>query len=938
MKNLIDHGLLVGMITVICFIPFQNVALAHRDPSTTPQIDVQLRLDSLNVRDSFLLTEVDGWEFLLSVEISQAGHLEGLTRGVIFLDNQHNRKINISQWMYAHYECSPRSPLTARYELTEVDNENSFQLIAGAIGSVGGIYSAFYIAAASPVLGAVGAVAGASLFLMSLDGDDEEGIIISEGSGQSNTHYDVVDHIRELSVARPTFSPPCGDSPTTCTRVANSIEQVPTRQRGNRSEIPKGYRELNSAWSGAASIVAESGIPDPPSPAEVESNRQTFRDAIVTTVDSLALVLVESLVDSGAVYPLAQVELAEARALWAAGNRAGATEAYARTACLAWDEFVGGVEPAGLWCLDEELPQDCFPADGTLNPGAPGRIDAARLHKFEGGNPAGEAGDTLSVHGGWEDSEVYVEFAVAPGPFVNQPLLTLWLSTHQFNGVRNGLSWYSARMDTAEVGGSVQPYVWMATYHESDPNFIGSDTTLDPFDPSDSGSHLANDIFPDDLLTPGSRLCFFYKAQPTSTPGSWSVYPDTTGGRYVEMEVLPSSMAADSTWNCLLYVNHTGSTSDASAFESALVSALPGVSENFEHRRWDRWDVRAAALQQTGFARPPGEVRGASFQQLSAYSEILWHSGSDAVNPMAELDADLLITWLAYSASLGSRELYLAGDGLASWLDSAPPESRSRELLNSYCGAQFRCENIQCTECPVAGSPEETADCLALVPAAAGHVSLPYRSLVQYASGNGPPQLKSFDVLEVNPAVATARGDEYYVGPTKGPITYSSVTNHVVVDGDWKTVLDGFSPVARRGEVACGAGDLAAARIAEIVEWFDNGQSLCEANANLGSADLAPPPRGLQRLHVGFHPNPLLRRGRGHFLISHAQAANVEIKIFDLSGRLIRQLDVSPTTGSSASVSWDGSDERGRSVPSGVYLVRVTSGQESATTRLVVYQ
>ena len=37
---------------------------------------------------------------------------------------------------------------------------------------------------------------------------------------------------------------------------------------------------------------------------------------------------------------------------------------------------------------------------------------------------------------------------------------------------------------------------------------------------------------------------------------NWALDPDTTGGNYREVEILPSSLAADTTWNCVLYVDH----------------------------------------------------------------------------------------------------------------------------------------------------------------------------------------------------------------------------------------------------------------------------------------------------------------------------------------------------------------------------------------------
>jgi hypothetical protein len=67
-----------------------------------------------------------------------------------------------------------------------------------------------------------------------------------------------------------------------------------------------------------------------------------------------------------------------------------------------------------------------------------------------------------------------------------------------------------------------------------------------------------------------------------------------------------------------------------------------------------------------------------------------------------------------------------------------------------------------------------------------------------------------------------------------------------------------------------------------------------------------------------------------------AGAGHVEIKVYDVAGRLIRDLcgrDIEP---GSHSVTWDGRDGSGRQVSSGVYFCRMKAGIYSATTRLVL--
>lgn len=81
-------------------------------------------------------------------------------------------------------------------------------------------------------------------------------------------------------------------------------------------------------------------------------------------------------------------------------------------------------------------------------------------------------------------------------------------------------------------------------------------------------------------------------------------------------------------------------------------------------------------------------------------------------------------------------------------------------------------------------------------------------------------------------------------------------------------------------------------------------------------------------------PNPHM--GSARIRLEGASAPGVTsatLEIFDLEGRRVRHLDDDPARG----WSWDGRDERGRSVPSGVYLFRLTTaaGTSSAKSLLI---
>lgn len=79
-----------------------------------------------------------------------------------------------------------------------------------------------------------------------------------------------------------------------------------------------------------------------------------------------------------------------------------------------------------------------------------------------------------------------------------------------------------------------------------------------------------------------------------------------------------------------------------------------------------------------------------------------------------------------------------------------------------------------------------------------------------------------------------------------------------------------------------------------------------------------------------FNPTTTLR-------FELARDANVNLSIFDLSGRLVRRvLTTQPLLAGEYEQRWNGRDDAGRAVSSGVYLVRLQTGADFKTQRMVL--
>jgi len=97
-------------------------------------------------------------------------------------------------------------------------------------------------------------------------------------------------------------------------------------------------------------------------------------------------------------------------------------------------------------------------------------------------------------------------------------------------------------------------------------------------------------------------------------------------------------------------------------------------------------------------------------------------------------------------------------------------------------------------------------------------------------------------------------------------------------------------------------------------------------------------PRGPGVVRVGNHPNPFNPETTITVALDAAAVAaggTVRLGIFDLRGRRVRDLGVRPA-GAWLEVRWDGTDDLGRSVASGRYLCRVSSGPRVAVRPMLL--
>ena len=82
-------------------------------------------------------------------------------------------------------------------------------------------------------------------------------------------------------------------------------------------------------------------------------------------------------------------------------------------------------------------------------------------------------------------------------------------------------------------------------------------------------------------------------------------------------------------------------------------------------------------------------------------------------------------------------------------------------------------------------------------------------------------------------------------------------------------------------------------------------------------------------------PNPFNPTTTIEFTVPEAATARLEV--FDAQGRLVRTLAVRTYAGPTRDrVVWDGADEHGKTVASGLYYYKLTAGKYQATRKMLL--
>jgi hypothetical protein len=387
-----------------------------------------------------------------------------------------------------------------------------------------------------------------------------------------------------------------------------------------------------------------------------------------------------------------------------------------------------------------------------------------------------------------------------------------------------------------------------------------------------------------------------------------------------DLDPTPTEIASSSQHNCVLYYNQMAfRRRSGDAHRTSFMYTLDRLGYR---GHYDVYDVQ-------GFGNTNNQLAGrANVSQASGYALIIEDDGrlTDFVVPDGlDLDGEKIDQaqwyrdWLSQglTGAAGIANLWLVGE-------NAAYEKRGNPLFSTDMG--------------LASIQDDQG--LAANPSVHGISSFTFTngnigSFIGdiFTLAGGCPALRAYDgAASTGTAVITHR---YVFGATTGLGAVIMNKNNTL---KWNTVWMGFpwfdirdafnaNPVS-----ATGAPDVRfAKKILDAVLPIGCVQALNPTDAGDPEAETVP---GVSALYANV-PNPFNPTTRIDFDL--ARDGHVRLRVFDVAGRLVRTLvDEDMHQGFRQSVTWNGLDENGLRVSSGVYLYRLEAGDFMATRKLVV--
>jgi hypothetical protein len=628
-------------------------------------------------------------------------------------------------------------------------------------------------------------------------------------------------------------------------------------------------------------------------------------------------------------------------------------------------------EATAVFSVSLERYADSFPITNTGFPlTAPARMDAAHSITQSLGieNPMRWVrSDSAVTQVGSDLTAVVFRFAVERSPCqpdLDHPFFAAFppSAPGSFPG---GLLWHEARMDTSRRHGQPSPGSYMTCFHESDPRdgtcWTGNCPPIEPCD----------DILPDGLFTAGTNVYYFFEARDAATGRVTGTFPYARGRRpittaahhrdyWLQSNVLPA-LAPDCGGDYahrMLVVNDFATNpvpGRGTVERTRLTATLASLGLEFDiydqvgtnySNNYDTIGRREDRPIQP--PRPP--YNGATDLMLDGY-ECIWHTSglldsgvmlSDQLTlsqfgGQPSIDQQKLETWLQGCTPGSNRLLVLEGTGWASFIDRNTTNgpaflaNRGVDVLASDYAEQLSAGDLRRCARIASSRPTDRFDSAAIfgsgcpdnlnvnVLAAAGDGEAVAHFVESLEDGDDPVDCAD-DVARPAWLAAIRETDPEHPCEKSAAMSFAFAELNPL-DCQDQCLFDDYRINGENAEL-----------VIDLFQWAG-----CPIHADPIGVDPAAAPRFVNALQQAApnpaHPQAVIR-------YSIAEKGRVVLRVFDVSGRLVRTLvdRVEEPRAAGFAVEWDLRNDAGRRVGSGVFLYEIEAPGFTAAKKLVILE
>ncbi len=412
---------------------------------------------------------------------------------------------------------------------------------------------------------------------------------------------------------------------------------------------------------------------------------------------------------------------------------------------------------------------------------------------------------------------------------------------------------------------------------------------------------------PLDHMVPGSEVLYYFEA--TDGLGNTSTLPENAPDECYDISVLPITGSVSEPG--ILLVDKHG-------------AATPGERRDFLHGtehyfrealdilgyEYDVYDVEDPSVNAEQSSGP--DTAGMKY-----YDTQIWFTGDSGNNTVKPVDQLHLMAWLAQAEAGHTRNLLLTGNDIGAELMTS-----GRETLGFY-GTWLASEFIS----DGAGTaPEDTL--LDVRDAGGGFEFMRHDDALCVLRG-GCPVVNHFDVVAPVEGIEDAELVVEYVRSDASAAPAGVAYSHPILG--YRTVNLGFGmefmmdALLPTGHYATGIRDRVDL-MANIMEYFER-EPTGQGTGVAGAQDAVT--------RLGFaRPNPF----NPVTTIEYALAASghVTIRVYDAAGRVVRTLVNGAADAGGYAATWDGTTDGGDRIASGVYFVRMETGDGFRSARKMV--